>query len=350
MRRAAKGFTLIELLVVIAIIGILAAMVFPVFARARESARKAVCLSNVKNIALAIQMYLADNNDTLFPTEHRQEVYDYFALQPGGRAEREDPCYMAVWANPYLRIPVILDEYVKNRDVWRCPSAKVEHTPRFILSGQNWLGVLQAAEGSWGANPVPCPKGAWPPGWGGMVTDSITQQLEVLWAEQKGVFTRSLAINQGPMLEGNDFRNRELKLVEVSDPVNFIIVYEAGGTNPTLGQIAYPDICTIECPCCWCVGAYCVGDEEGCASWHVSPDELADKTLLKQYSRHLGGVNLGYLDGHAAWNNSQAVITKHAESTNNQGGWSTEMGITTVTPVGTNADPDDCDFIDQRLY
>ena len=60
-----RGFTLIELLVVIAIIGILAAMVFPVFARARESARKVVCLSNIKNIALAFQMYLADNNDTL---------------------------------------------------------------------------------------------------------------------------------------------------------------------------------------------------------------------------------------------------------------------------------------------
>ena len=58
MKTKRKGFTLIELLVVIAIIGILAAMVFPVFARARESARKAVCLSNVKNIALAFQMYL----------------------------------------------------------------------------------------------------------------------------------------------------------------------------------------------------------------------------------------------------------------------------------------------------
>ena len=73
-----RGFTLIELLVVIAIIGILAAMVFPVFARARESARKAVCLSNVKNLALAIQMYLSDYSDHFPPSEHRAEVVDWF--------------------------------------------------------------------------------------------------------------------------------------------------------------------------------------------------------------------------------------------------------------------------------
>jgi prepilin-type N-terminal cleavage/methylation domain-containing protein len=66
MRR--RGFTLIELLVVIAIIGILAAMLFPVFARARESARKTQCLANVKNIAIALNMYLADW-DKGFPRE-----------------------------------------------------------------------------------------------------------------------------------------------------------------------------------------------------------------------------------------------------------------------------------------
>ena len=60
-----KGFTLIELLVVITIIGLLAALLFPVFARARERARQTVCVSNLHQIGLAIQMYQADYNGVL---------------------------------------------------------------------------------------------------------------------------------------------------------------------------------------------------------------------------------------------------------------------------------------------
>jgi len=62
-----KGFTLIELLVVIAIIAILAAILFPVFAKARAKAKQATCLTNSRQIALAIQMYAIDYDDT-FPT------------------------------------------------------------------------------------------------------------------------------------------------------------------------------------------------------------------------------------------------------------------------------------------
>jgi prepilin-type N-terminal cleavage/methylation domain-containing protein len=64
MKQERPGFTLIELLVVIAIIAILAAILFPVFAQARESARQATCLSNMKQIGTASMMYVQDYDET----------------------------------------------------------------------------------------------------------------------------------------------------------------------------------------------------------------------------------------------------------------------------------------------
>jgi prepilin-type N-terminal cleavage/methylation domain-containing protein/prepilin-type processing-associated H-X9-DG protein len=66
MRRIIRAFTLIELLVVIAIIAILAAILFPVFAQARERARSASCASNLKQIALSLQMYQQDYDEMMF--------------------------------------------------------------------------------------------------------------------------------------------------------------------------------------------------------------------------------------------------------------------------------------------
>jgi prepilin-type N-terminal cleavage/methylation domain-containing protein/prepilin-type processing-associated H-X9-DG protein len=326
-----RGFTLIELLVVIAIIGILAAMVFPVFARARESARKAVCLSNVKNIALAIQMYLADNNDTLPPEEHRQEVFDYFQTGPGGGMEIEDvepgDCTeLPTGANPYLQWPVILDEYIKNRDVWRCPSAKVEAVAGFIYGVPDWFGHLQANEGQWGYDSAAdiCPYNTYPRGWGGEITDSILQ-ARMSWGDfgdsdfAHKAFVSSINWNAGT--------NRGLKLVVVDDPVNYIICGDGGPElglmNP--GNTAYPDICQMMCAGCsvtcsdcwwdwddaWGEGEPCAGD--GCEPMFAYPGMVADRSLARPYARHLGGVNLGFLDGHASWWNSEALLAKLGE-------------------------------------
>ena len=63
--RSRSGFTLIELLVVIAIIAILAAILFPVFARAKESAKRTACISNARQVAMACKMYLSDYDDVM---------------------------------------------------------------------------------------------------------------------------------------------------------------------------------------------------------------------------------------------------------------------------------------------
>src|SRR5262249_24054383 len=80
MRPIHRGFTLIELLVVIAIIAILAAILFPVFAQAREKARSISCLSNAKQIGLAAQMYVQDNDEEFplaFTTDDKGNRVDW---------------------------------------------------------------------------------------------------------------------------------------------------------------------------------------------------------------------------------------------------------------------------------
>ncbi|RYZ78304.1 MAG: DUF1559 domain-containing protein, partial [Proteobacteria bacterium] len=89
-----KAFTLIELLVVIAIIAILAAILFPVFAQAREKARQSTCLSNLKQIGVGMQMYMQDNNSVFM--RNQQTV--------GGCPQ------------------TLLMPYTKNTKIWVCPS------------------------------------------------------------------------------------------------------------------------------------------------------------------------------------------------------------------------------------
>ncbi len=96
-----RGFTLIELLVVIAIIAILAAILFPVFARARAKAIQNTCLSNVKQINLGLMMYVQDN-DQFFPPDSR-----------GGG------CTTGNWVNAVV-------PYIKNTQIWACPEDRTK--------------------------------------------------------------------------------------------------------------------------------------------------------------------------------------------------------------------------------
>jgi prepilin-type N-terminal cleavage/methylation domain-containing protein/prepilin-type processing-associated H-X9-DG protein len=301
MKRSRLGFTLIELLVVIAIIGILAAMVFPVFARARESARKAVCLSNIKNIALAIQMYLADNNDTFFPNENRAEILDYYNTFGCGVVAETNK--YATYNNPYLRAPVLLDEYTKNRDVWRCPSAKVEGGVTVLNPrGGDWWQVVAAvaADGPSGDRPVMGCDVPFPPGWGGDITDSLLQSLGDLLEPGLGASNRMFVATIGvpTALYGR-------KMAQIDDPVRWVAVGEIGvSTDIWKTQLlAYPDMCGSNCP-----RDSDSPDYDPCYDCHWTIKRYESPTARAPWARHLGGVNLGFLDGHAAWWNSERLI------------------------------------------
>ena len=107
MRQLRRGFTLIELLVVVAIIAILAAILFPVFAKAREKARQASCQSNLKQIGLAYQMYSNDYDEKVAPNS--------IWTQLG-----------TVW------VPGLLDPYIKNLQLWQCPDYSTPQTTQYV--------------------------------------------------------------------------------------------------------------------------------------------------------------------------------------------------------------------------
>jgi len=139
MRRARHGFTLIELLVVIAIIAILAAILFPVFARARESARRTPCPSNMKQWGVGVLMYTQDYDETMpHAAMNWWAASDFFNAANGAKdtCTNPSPSYKAVynparptngagsrWKAPgYPAWISIVQPYVKNNALCVCPT------------------------------------------------------------------------------------------------------------------------------------------------------------------------------------------------------------------------------------
>ncbi|MGC9318909.1 MAG: DUF1559 domain-containing protein [Armatimonadota bacterium] len=224
MRR--RGFTLIELLVVIAIIAILAAILFPVFARAREKARQTSCLSNVKQLALGTLMYVQDYDETLFTWS----------------SEQPSPLHPAAAVYPY----------VKNLAIYTCPSSGATGRVTEADFGGEYVG--------WDWYRVKEPLKLFP----GPVNRGYA------WA------------NSGTMRFTHGAPSAPYTLAACDYPAEKIMLGDAVHIWGGLGTIAWAN---------------------GCCGWSGSRIAPEDGS----WSRHNGGENVAFVDGHGKWLASRTI-------------------------------------------
>jgi len=321
MRPRHSGFTLTELLVVTAIMALLAGMLIPVFQRARESARRSRCLASIKNITAAITMYVTDW-DRFWPAEQEQGVIEFFNNAPGGGRKRRwpDACERSYQANPYLRAPVVLEGYVRDREVWRCPDTRIYNGASMIVAipaDGYWLEAWSDHLGEWGQTQIlgPCYT-AWPSGWGGPITDSFAQGTLAIRGDKapgldSGIFLQSIGVNE---------HLRWQSLSSVDDPSHYVLCGDAG-TRVDLwsaAQLAYPDTCGLGYSGGPDNRLACTGADWSNCTWtrncglsRQRLQQFYEQASYRQLqARHSGGSNVGFLDGHVKWHPAEAIITQ----------------------------------------
>jgi len=230
-----RGFTLIELLVVIAIIAILAAILFPVFARAREKARQASCQSNEKQIMLAALMYVQDYDEKLMRTLTRCA------------AGTTDQSAISVYAQIY--------PYVKNHQLFNCPSSPYD------------------ANCDWGDGN----------GGHGIPHHNVPRACQLGWLPPNTVV--SYGWNEDMLVNGR-------KLAIYGYPAETVPFGDASGyVNWRRMASANKNVCDLP---------------GGCAGMDNGTGGMND-----DYTRHNGGSNVAYLDGHVKfqkWNNCSRLV------------------------------------------
>lgn len=246
-----KAFTLIELLVVIAIIAILAAILFPVFAQAKEAAKKASCISNLRQNAVAVQLYSTDNDGAF-----AQSVYGLTTIAG-------DPFPGMV--HPGVGQPVFsffdaMLPYTKNKDIYTCPS-----NPKSI----EWKKLLGAV---------------------GLVVPAGNVEVASL-APNFALFEDPAV---PPTLGANDPVVSEGQIDSVATTVMF---YDAKNvvSSPTAAATANTEVnCSV-------VGTYGCGTLPTDPSYaSVSGARILSAQNFPGTARHSGGLNVNFVDGHAA--------------------------------------------------
>lgn len=282
--RSRRAFTLIELLVVIAIIAILAAILFPVFAQAREKARGASCLSNIKQLTTGMLMYVQDYDETL-PYWNWQLSADSYCDHGQPQCGRME----SFWVNAIY-------PYVKNGGVYGCPSDKATLTMADM--GKNsfdWaagstddelvqVGVVREllkAKISYGMTEAlhfgeldPVNQG---PKSHAVALAALNKPAQTLGIADVAAFTG------GSVYDGNDEWQRLPDPSNPNDPAHNCIIYRVayanqyGASDPDLNIYNYTNPCNLT------------------------------KSGWDSYARHTGGSNIGFCDGHVKFMRASAI-------------------------------------------
>ncbi len=273
-RRVSKGFTLIELLVVIAIIAILAAILFPVFAQAREKARQANCLSNVKQINLGILQYLQDYDERFLPTVTEREGY-----AAGNVITDLQALVFSIRGRLAPYIPGGASAGTNN--VWHCLSSSISWGDH--VSGPADIGTVRFWPNDYGFN---INEGDSPdqPG----VSTSGAPYLYFTGANSAAPYGPEVGVNATVSLAG------------INSPANFLLLADTQRPDLKLAGGSLTPQETV------------VGSGVAVA---LDPNWVAAPGQAGIIARHSGGVTVGFSDGHVKWEHPEATWT---DATHNQ--------------------------------
>jgi len=274
--RNRSAFTLIELLVVIAIIAILAAILFPVFAQAREKARQTACLSNMKQIGLALVQYVQDYDET-----YPETVFTSKTNQPWYNDWNNSTDWSVVVA-PYIKNGQAgngnasgnFGLVAKGGPIWACPDDSQTHAPWIATSGDSFKTYSAAVS---------------PINWKGINGEAVFAKAD--WAASDGTYTRthtladipapanSIAVCEHPQVQGATNWPQNAETYGPADQQCF-------DDNNTGGDNGINDSCT----------------------WWNPPSGWHDAQRTENHPLHNSGWNYVFADGHAKWQRPESTI------------------------------------------